>query len=429
MPCTSSSCVLVRRSAASRGPRASCRSGCGTPGCRAGVPRGGATRAAPPRAIPPRSPECARGHSWPGWPSRRRRAAERPVVRVFVGFGSERHATVLAGRTEGVASRVPSFSSGTVWRSAPLACPPSRCQRDALEGDHAPVLLEALACRHGPAPRARARRAAPRSRAARGCRRTRGAAAPRSARRARAACRERLRSTAASRGRGLAPGADEGRGGVADVAVPARPHVVVLVAEVAQQARPCGRRGTRRSAASRRAGPACGRAAARRAASSRAAPRLATSPSTIAPPWIQSLSRAGSSSSGREPRPSRQRRPRARDRGRGRGTACSSTRRLGVVPVQEEVVRPAVAVRVEQHRARLLAVAPGAPDLLVVALDARRQAGVDDRAHVGLVDAHAEGDGGHHHVELAGEEGVLRRARAPRPPCPRGRRRRAGRRS
>ena len=40
------------------------------------------------------------------------------------------------------------------------------------------------------------------------------------------------------------------------------------------------------------------------------------------------------------------------------------------------------------------AVASGAADLLVVGLDRRRHVGMDDEAHVRLVDAHAEGDGG-----------------------------------
>ena len=47
------------------------------------------------------------------------------------------------------------------------------------------------------------------------------------------------------------------------------------------------------------------------------------------------------------------------------------------------------------------AVAAGAADLLVVALDRLRQVGVGDVADVGLVDAHAEGDGG------ADDEAVL----------------------
>ena len=50
------------------------------------------------------------------------------------------------------------------------------------------------------------------------------------------------------------------------------------------------------------------------------------------------------------------------------------------------------------------AVAPGAADLLPVGLDGRRRVGVDDVAHVRLVDAHAEGDGRHHHGRVGLEE-------------------------
>ena len=64
----------------------------------------------------------------------------------------------------------------------------------------------------------------------------------------------------------------------------------------------------------------------------------------------------------------------------------------------------------------VLAVAAGAADLLVVGLDRARRGQVDDRAHVGPVDAHAEGVGRDDDLELAGGEGALhaRRADAPR---------------
>ena len=42
------------------------------------------------------------------------------------------------------------------------------------------------------------------------------------------------------------------------------------------------------------------------------------------------------------------------------------------------------------------AVAAGAADLLVIGFEAARQVGVEDIGDVGLVDAHAEGDGRHH---------------------------------
>ena len=54
-----------------------------------------------------------------------------------------------------------------------------------------------------------------------------------------------------------------------------------------------------------------------------------------------------------------------------------------------------------------LAVAAGAAGFLVVALDVLGQVEVGHEAHVGLVDAHAEGDGGHHHDGVLAQEAVL----------------------
>ena len=53
------------------------------------------------------------------------------------------------------------------------------------------------------------------------------------------------------------------------------------------------------------------------------------------------------------------------------------------------------------------AVAAGAAGLLVVALDVLRQVEVRDEAHVGLVDAHAEGDRRDHHDAVLAQEAVL----------------------
>jgi hypothetical protein len=63
------------------------------------------------------------------------------------------------------------------------------------------------------------------------------------------------------------------------------------------------------------------------------------------------------------------------------------------------------------------AVAAGAAGLLVVGLDALRQVQVGDEAHVRLVDAHAEGDGGDDDDALAAQEAPAgaRRASAGRP--------------
>ena len=67
----------------------------------------------------------------------------------------------------------------------------------------------------------------------------------------------------------------------------------------------------------------------------------------------------------------------------------------------------AVAVGEEEHAARRIAVAARAARLLIVAFEVARQVVVDHRAHVGLVDAHAEGDGGDQHRHLVADEARL----------------------
>ena len=83
----------------------------------------------------------------------------------------------------------------------------------------------------------------------------------------------------------------------------------------------------------------------------------------------------------------------------------------GVVALEEEVVHLAVGEGVEEDGAGGLAIAAGAADLLVVGFDGAGERGVDDGADVGLVDAHAEGDGGDDDFELAGLEAGAGRAR------------------
>ncbi len=78
-----------------------------------------------------------------------------------------------------------------------------------------------------------------------------------------------------------------------------------------------------------------------------------------------------------------------------------------VVALEEELVHLAVGVGVEQDGAGGEAVAAGAADLLVEGFDRGGESGVDDGADVGLVDAHAEGDGGDDDFERAGLEGGL----------------------
>ncbi len=52
-------------------------------------------------------------------------------------------------------------------------------------------------------------------------------------------------------------------------------------------------------------------------------------------------------------------------------------------------------------------VAPGAPGFLVVAFDVFGHVQVRHKAHIGLVNAHAKGYGGHHHNAFAAQKLVL----------------------
>ena len=73
----------------------------------------------------------------------------------------------------------------------------------------------------------------------------------------------------------------------------------------------------------------------------------------------------------------------------------------------EAVVRDHVGPRIEQHAIARQSVAAGASDLLIVAFDRARHVPVDDVADIGFVDAHAERNGGDHHLELVARKGVL----------------------
>ena len=66
-----------------------------------------------------------------------------------------------------------------------------------------------------------------------------------------------------------------------------------------------------------------------------------------------------------------------------------------------------IAEAVGHPRFRRQSVTPGAAGLLVVALHALGQVQVRHETHVGLVDAHAEGDGGHHHHPFLAQEALL----------------------
>ena len=81
--------------------------------------------------------------------------------------------------------------------------------------------------------------------------------------------------------------------------------------------------------------------------------------------------------------------------------------RRRVVAIEEELVRLGVHERVEEHGAGRCAVAAGATDLLIVALERRGERGVEHRANVRLVDAHPERGRRDDDVERALEESRL----------------------
>ena len=90
---------------------------------------------------------------------------------------------------------------------------------------------------------------------------------------------------------------------------------------------------------------------------------------------------------------------------------CSSTsgsKRHGIDLLRDDVLGgPDVACAEIENAARGLAVAAGASGFLVVALERLRQVVVHDPAHVGLVDAHAERDGGDDHLRVVANERIL----------------------
>ena len=76
-------------------------------------------------------------------------------------------------------------------------------------------------------------------------------------------------------------------------------------------------------------------------------------------------------------------------------------------PRRQAELRLHVAAVIEQQAARRFPVTAGAARLLQVILQGGRDVGVNDKPHVGLVDAHTEGVGGGDHFEVAGNEALL----------------------
>ena len=67
-----------------------------------------------------------------------------------------------------------------------------------------------------------------------------------------------------------------------------------------------------------------------------------------------------------------------------------------------------VLVGVESHAAAFQAVAAGAACFLIIVFDAFGDIEMDDKADVGFVDTHAEGDRGYDNVDLFHQEVILR---------------------
>src|SRR5512147_1342275 len=75
--------------------------------------------------------------------------------------------------------------------------------------------------------------------------------------------------------------------------------------------------------------------------------------------------------------------------------------------VDEIVELGDIRIAVKQETVRGQAVTPGTTDLLIIIFDALGQVEVNDEAYVGLVDAHAKGDGRNDDLRIVADEGIL----------------------
>ena len=80
----------------------------------------------------------------------------------------------------------------------------------------------------------------------------------------------------------------------------------------------------------------------------------------------------------------------------------------GIGALDEELLGAGVRVVEEQFADGGFTIATGTAGLLVVGFNATRNFVVDDKAHIGAVDAHAERVGGHGDVRFSADEGFLR---------------------
>ena len=79
----------------------------------------------------------------------------------------------------------------------------------------------------------------------------------------------------------------------------------------------------------------------------------------------------------------------------------------GIAAVDQKAAHAKIVAVPQQVAAGRIAIAAGAARLLVVGLDALGHVVVDHVAHVGLVDAHAKGVGGNHHLDIVVDKGAL----------------------
>ena len=78
-----------------------------------------------------------------------------------------------------------------------------------------------------------------------------------------------------------------------------------------------------------------------------------------------------------------------------------------ITAVDQKAAHTEIVAVPQQVAACRIAIAAGASRLLVVRLDALGHVVVDHVAHVGLVDAHAKGVGGNHHLDIVVDKGAL----------------------
>src|SRR5579871_629688 len=89
-------------------------------------------------------------------------------------------------------------------------------------------------------------------------------------------------------------------------------------------------------------------------------------------------------------------------------------RSVGIIALEEKVMREAILVTKHQNRPRRRSIPSRAPDLLIVAFDTAGQSRVNYGANVRLVHAHPERNRRHDHLELPIQEiGLHRLPRLP----------------